>query len=121
MKNKLLPSLIVATGLLSSTAVFADHNSVWGEGWASMPNDIHNTRIDTMDSDTSEFTDFVQYGEGADSVNRFLTDDDTTVASSQSVDRSGRDSAVDRARSSASRMARASARSSMSRVSMGRR
>jgi len=48
----------------------ADHNSKWGEGWANMPNDIHNTRIDTR-GDNDAFRDFVRYGNGADSVNRF--------------------------------------------------
>lgn len=68
---------IVAVGallaLLGSGSLLADHNSVWGEGWARMPNDIHNTRIDTL-GDNTAFRDFVRYGNGADSTNRFLTD-----------------------------------------------
>ena len=67
--------------LFASTAAMADHNSIWGEGTANMPNDIHNTRIDTMDDDSDAFTDFVQYGDGADSVNRFDDDSDSVVAS----------------------------------------
>lgn len=72
-----------AIGLASALAVaaapaFADHNSPNGEGWANMPNDIHNTRIDTNESgDNEAFRDFVQYGEGADSVNRFASDETT--------------------------------------------
>jgi hypothetical protein len=56
----------------------ADHNSPNGEGWANMPNDIHNTRMDTKETDDNEaFRDFVKYGEGSDSENRFDSDDTT--------------------------------------------
>lgn len=58
-----------------SGAALADHNSRWGEGTANMPNDIHNTRIETR-GDNDTFKEFVQYGEGADSVNRFATETD---------------------------------------------
>lgn len=75
MKVKTLAGILVAG--MFTTSVYADHNSKWGEGWANMPNDIHNTRIDTLDGDNSAFTDFVKYGNGADSVNRF-TDTDLT-------------------------------------------
>ena len=68
MRSRLL-TITLAAGLLSGPA-FADHNSKWGEGWANMPNDIHNTRIDTSGDDTA-FRDFVRYGNGADSDNRF--------------------------------------------------
>lgn len=66
---------IIAVSLsgLSATAL-ADHNSRWGEGWAKMPNDIHNTRVETR-GDNSTFRDFVRFGNGADSVNRFSTED----------------------------------------------
>lgn len=66
-------TLFVAA-LTAAPAVFADHASPWGAGWANMPNDIHNTRLDTL-GDTATFTDFVRYGDGADSVNRYLDDD----------------------------------------------
>lgn len=69
---KFKPALIAAGLLLAHTAM-ADHNSPWGAGWARMPNDIHNTRIDTL-GDRDTFRDFVRYGNGADSVNRFSTD-----------------------------------------------
>jgi hypothetical protein len=59
-----------------STTALADHNSRWGEGWANMPNDIHNTRIETR-GDNRTFRDFVRFGNGADSVNRFATEDET--------------------------------------------
>jgi hypothetical protein len=68
-------TVILVAGLGVAPAVFADHASPWGEGWANMPNDIHNTRRDTLGSDNATFTDFVRYGNGADSVNRFLDDD----------------------------------------------
>jgi hypothetical protein len=64
---------MVAGALLLGQAAIADHNSPWGEGWANMPNDIHNTRIDTL-GDRDAFRDFVRYGNGAESVNRFATD-----------------------------------------------
>jgi hypothetical protein len=63
---------------LGTGPVIADHNSKNGEGTANMPNDIHNTRIDTMEADDNEaFRDFVRYGEGSESVNRFDSDDTT--------------------------------------------
>ncbi len=64
-----LPATTLLTMALSSAAL-ADHNSKWGAGWANMPNDIHNTRIDTRD-DNDVFRDFVRYGNGAESENRF--------------------------------------------------
>jgi hypothetical protein len=62
-----------ALAALSGDAL-ADHNSKWGEGWANMPNDIHNTRVETRGDDEA-FRDFVKQGAGADSVNRFDTDE----------------------------------------------
>lgn len=73
MSKSRLAAPALALTLAASGLAQADHNSVWGEGWASMPNDIHNTRIDTMDDDTDSFMDFVRMGAGADSENRFLT------------------------------------------------
>jgi len=77
----LIKNAVLAT-ILSSAVVapyaMADHNSVWGEGWANMPNDIHNTRLDPTVSDT-EFMEFVSGGAGAESVNRSTEDDDATT------------------------------------------
>ncbi len=73
-----LPFTLIAS-LFASTGALADHNSVWGEGWANMPNDIHNTRLDTMD-DNDDFVEFVRMGSGAQSVNRFAIDSDTRVS-----------------------------------------
>lgn len=69
MLNITKPTLLIL-GLASAPLALADHNSPWGEGWANMPNDIHNTRIETLDSDDpSDFIDFVRGGNGAASVN----------------------------------------------------
>lgn len=60
-----------ATALACGASVaLADHNSKNGAGWANMPNDIHNTRVETLEADDNEaFRDFVKYGEGSESVN----------------------------------------------------
>lgn len=57
-------------------AGLADHNSPDGIGTASMPNDIHNTRLDVRLSDAPNecFTSLVQQGDLADSVNRCSED-----------------------------------------------
>ena len=76
----IVPAFLASAMFLSSGAALADHNSPSGEGTANMPNDIHNTRIDTMDDDNDTFLAFVQGGGGADSTNRFLDDDSTVSA-----------------------------------------
>ena len=86
--SKSLAGLGLAAAL-SSTPAFADHNSRWGEGWANMPNDIHNTRIETRGEDTT-FRDFVRHGNGADSDNRFAT---TEARGRMSVRQTGQRSA----------------------------
>lgn len=73
MRPRIALITTVAAGLLASGPSLADHNSKHGAGWARMPNDIHNTRIDTRGVDNEAFRDFVRYGNGADSVNRFPT------------------------------------------------
>ena len=75
MKFKSLLAMFITTGVFSTSAVLADHNSPMGAGTANMPNDIHNTRIE---DDNETFLELVQGGGGADSVNRY--DDDTTTA-----------------------------------------
>ena len=90
MNIKHITSISSTILLLGSTSLaFADHNSVWGEGWANMPNDIHNTRVDTLNTDGGQdtFRDFVRYGEGSTSVNRFTSD--SPSRSSMSSNRSG--------------------------------
>ena len=74
---RIAPLALVSTALLCAPPALADHNSKNGEGWANMPNDIHNMRIDTRESgDNEAFKDFVRYGDGADSVNRFADEDE---------------------------------------------
>lgn len=85
MANAKISQFVLALSLAATAAVQADHNSVWGDGWANMPNDIHNTRIDTMDSDDDDFIDFVRMGSGADSENRFLVDSTDTTGSGAGV------------------------------------
>lgn len=66
MNSKLFPRALLA-GLIStaaSTVVLADHMSIWGEGWANMPNDIHNLRMEYID-DNDSFVSTVKYGAGA--------------------------------------------------------
>jgi hypothetical protein len=67
-------TIVLKTALLAATlgigpAAVADHNSPWGAGWAKMPNDIHNTRVETRGG--NEFSRFVRQGGGASSVNRY--------------------------------------------------
>lgn len=85
MSKKSVIALVVASGLFAASTAYADHNSIWGPGTANMPNDIHNSAIE---DDQDVFMDLVQYGDGADSVNRYddASDDTTTVGGASSVD-----------------------------------
>ncbi len=47
-----------------SSTVVADHMSIWGEGWANMPNEIHDLRMEYKD-DNAAFLSEIQYGAGA--------------------------------------------------------
>ncbi len=58
MRLKYFGSLAVVAALGVAPAAWADHMSPWGEGWANMPNDTHDTRIDTLD-DNDAFLDYV--------------------------------------------------------------
>lgn len=64
-------AISTATALaFGATVAIADHNSKNGAGWANMPNDIHNTRVETLETNDNEaFRDFVKYGEGSETVN----------------------------------------------------
>ena len=76
MKARYLAIGVAGAITFAAVPALADHNSKNGEGWANMPNDIHNTRIETRESgDDEAFRDFVKYGEGSTSVNRFASDD----------------------------------------------
>lgn len=79
MKTMLLRGIIVAAAACLPTAAFADHMSPYGEGWANMPNDIHNTRLETRIFENETFLLFVMFGEGADSTNRFLVEETAAV------------------------------------------
>lgn len=79
-------TILALAGSLGAVPAMADHNSVWGSGWANMPNDIHNTRIED-DLSSEEWTDFVQYGEGADVDNRYL--DSSTSTTTTTTTRGG--------------------------------
>lgn len=70
MQATLKAVVLASAALLAPAAAMADHNSPWGAGWARMPNDIHNTRIETR-GDNATFRDFVRRGNGAESVNRY--------------------------------------------------
>ena len=82
MKTSIL--IVCAAVLSAGTAVRADHNSKNGDGWANMPNAVHDYRIDIR-GDTAEpmlaqgkndeFTAWVQYGDGAASENCTLAGD----------------------------------------------
>jgi len=74
MKNTTIKLAALACATLAAGTVLADHNSPMGEGWANMPNDIHNTRVETQ-GDNETFRDFVKQGAGADSVNRYADAD----------------------------------------------
>ena len=82
MSKKSFLALIVSGSLLAATSAWADHNSPNGAGSANMPNDIHNTAIE---DGTDALIDLVQYGDGADSVNRYDTDTDTTTMGGSST------------------------------------
>jgi hypothetical protein len=76
MRTKLIAISAATAFVMTAAPAFADHNSKNGEGTANMPNDIHNTRVETLEANDNEaFRDFVKYGEGSDSVNRFESDE----------------------------------------------
>ncbi|HEY9148439.1 MAG TPA: hypothetical protein VIQ22_05460 [Gammaproteobacteria bacterium] len=79
MSKKTVLALTLSATLLGASAAWADHNSPMGAGTASMPNDIHNTRIE---DDNETFIELVQNGGGADSVNRYDTTTTTTTGGS---------------------------------------
>ena len=80
MRNHLLSCTVFACGLIAMAAQ-ADHNSIWNEGWANMPNDIHNARVETMDEDTATFVDYVRMGSGSEAANPDMTGSDAVGGS----------------------------------------
>ena len=71
MKRTAHALVLGSLAALFSMSALADHNSPNGSGWANMPNDVHNTRIEE-DLSGTEFADFVRQGAGADTINRYL-------------------------------------------------
>lgn len=83
MQTKTQFALLALLAGFAATPAMADHNSVWGAGWANMPNDIHNTRLeDNLDS--AAWQEFVSKGAGSQTVNRYTTDS-TTLPSQRSM------------------------------------
>ena len=95
MKSDLIRAAALAAMAVLAGSAAADHNSKWGEGWAKMPNDIHNTRVETK-GDNEAFREFVQKGAGAESENRFATDTKGKRAETQAT-KKGTDKARARA------------------------
>lgn len=88
MKHTAHALVIGSLAALFSVSALADHNSPNGAGWANMPNDIHNTRIED-DLSGTEFSDFVRQGAGAATVNRYLDTTTTSQSGSGSSTRGG--------------------------------
>jgi len=66
MKLTLKSSILVLAGLMAAPAM-ADHNSMWGEGTALDPMDMHSTRFDALaldDTDSFMGGRFVDHGPG---------------------------------------------------------
>ena len=82
MRSHTVSCIAFAAGLVAMTAQ-ADHNSIWGDGWANMPNDIHNTRIESMDDDTDAFIDFVRMGSGSETARPYAADTNTVGGNDQ--------------------------------------
>ena len=80
MKHAAHTLVLGSLAALLSASALADHNSPNGAGWANMPNDIHNTRIED-DLSGTEFADFVRQGAGAATVNRYLDSTATLTGS----------------------------------------
>jgi hypothetical protein len=116
--RSLLATCITGTVLVTTTA-YADHNSVGGKGWANMPNDIHNIRIETL-GDNEEFTEFVREDGGTDSVNDAVLDPDVVTPGSR-ADTQTTNAGVSAAGSMSRSAARTSVRSSAPVMQIGGR
>lgn len=92
MRTQFVMTAIASALLIATGPAVADHNSKNGEGTANMPNDIHNTRVETLESNDNEaFRDFVKYGEGSKTVNRFESDE---TQPKQAVEKKGNTKAM---------------------------
>lgn len=72
MSMKSVMAMIIAGGIFAASAAHADHMSVSGAGTASMPNDLHNIVIE---EGVDVLQDVVIYGDGTDTVNRYLEEE----------------------------------------------
>jgi hypothetical protein len=124
MKDQLIILATIASLAGAAGPALADHNSKNGEGWANMPNDIHNTRIETRENgDNESFREFVKFGEGSKTVNRFDTEDNSRSPANKGVSETSENGASRRSRANDETMTgkrsrfenRASATSRMSR------
>ena len=88
MKQTAHALILASLAALASGSALADHNSPMGAGWANMPNDIHNIQIED-DLSGSEFSDVVQQGAGAATVNRYLDSTSTTQSGAGSAATAG--------------------------------
>ncbi len=82
LKTHHIATVAALIGGLAVLPASADHNSVWGAGWANMPNDIHNTRMEDNLSG-QEWRDFVRQGNGARTDNRYQ--DSSSLPSQRSM------------------------------------
>lgn len=83
MQIKTQLTVLALFSSLATMPAMADHKSVNGAGWANMPNDIHNTRLeDNLDS--TAWRDFVSKGAGSQTINRY-TDTTTSVTGQRSM------------------------------------
>ncbi len=51
--------LTVAAALTASSLAFADHNSPWGEDWATDAMDVHDARFDSLMDDSISGNEFL--------------------------------------------------------------
>ena len=51
--------LTCAAALAASPLALADHNSVWGEDWATDTMDVHDARFDSLNDDSITGSEFL--------------------------------------------------------------
>ena len=92
MKKSILSALVVGTflGAVGSTPALADHNSPYGDCWANMPNNIHNTRVETRETDEQDaWLEFIQSGDANETINSCLLDSTSTTTQGNAQTDSG--------------------------------
>lgn len=53
MKRNIIAAAVLGVAISGSAfVVSADHNSPWGEDWATDMMDVHDARLDTLDDET---------------------------------------------------------------------